>query len=68
MTTSRPYRQALAYDIAAQEIVRHAGVQHCSTVVSVFERLFTAGRFRVEAGELLARTLSEKIEQEYNDW
>ena len=23
---------------------------------------------RVEAGELLARSLSEKIEQEYNDW
>lgn len=68
MTTSRPYRQALAYEIAAQEIVKHAGVQHCSTVVAAFERLFAAGRFRVEAGELLARSLSAKIEQEYNDW
>jgi putative nucleotidyltransferase with HDIG domain len=68
MTSSRPYRKALTYETAAKEIVRHAGVQHCSTVVKAFERLFGAGRFRVEAGELLARSLSEKIEQEYNDW
>ncbi len=68
MTTSRPYRKGLAYDIAAQEIAKHAGVQHCATVVAAFERLFAAGRFRVEVGEVLARSLSEKIEQEYNDW
>ena len=68
MTTSRPYRQALSYEVAAQEIVRHSGEQHCATVVAAFERLFSAGRFRVEAGEVLARSLSEKIEQEYNDW
>jgi len=68
MTTSRPYRQALSHEVAAQEIVRHGGVQHCATVVAAFERLFASGRFRVEAGELLARSLSAKIEQEYNDW
>jgi HD-GYP domain-containing protein (c-di-GMP phosphodiesterase class II) len=68
MTSSRPYRTALSHDTAAQEIVRHAGVQHCATVVAAFERLYSAGRFRVEAGEVLARSLSEKIEQEYNDW
>jgi putative nucleotidyltransferase with HDIG domain len=68
MTTSRPYRQALSYDVAAQEIVRHGGVQHCTTVVAAFERLFASGRFNVESGEVLARSLSEKIEQEYNDW
>ena len=68
MTTSRPYRTALAYETAAAEIVRHGGVQHCATVVAAFDRLFSAGRFRVEAGEMLARSLSEKIEQEYNDW
>jgi putative nucleotidyltransferase with HDIG domain len=68
MTTSRPYRTALAHEIAAQEITKHAGVQHCATVVAVFDRLFASGRFRVEAGEVLARSLSEKIEQEYNDW
>ena len=68
MTTSRPYRKALTYDVAAQEIVRHGGAQHCATVVAAFERLFAAGRFRVEAGEVLARSLSAKIEQEYNDW
>ncbi len=68
MTTSRPYRKALAHEVAAREIIRHGGVQHCATVVGAFERLFAAGRFRVEAGEMLARSLSEKIEQEYNDW
>ncbi|MEO7793657.1 MAG: hypothetical protein ABIV06_02700, partial [Thermoanaerobaculia bacterium] len=62
------YRQALPYETAAQEIVQHAGEQHCATVVAVFDRLFASGRFRVEAGEVLARSLSEKIEQEYNDW
>lgn len=68
MTSSRPYRKALRYEVAAQEIVLHAGAQHCATVVAAFERLFAAGRFRVEVGEVLARSLSEKIEQEYNDW
>ena len=68
MTTSRPYRTALTHDVAAAEIISHAGVQHCATVVAAFERLFSAGRFRVESGELLARSLSAKIEREYNDW
>jgi HD-GYP domain-containing protein (c-di-GMP phosphodiesterase class II) len=68
MTTSRPYRTALAHEVAAQEIARHGGVQHCATVVAAFERLFASGRFRVDAGEVLARSLSAKIEQEYNDW
>ena len=68
MTTSRPYRAALAHDIAAQEIVGHGGVQHCAKVVAAFERLYSAGRFRVEAGEMLARSLSAKMEREYNDW
>ncbi len=68
MTTSRPYRTALAHDIAAQEIVGHGGVQHCAKVVAAFERLYSAGRFRVEAGEMLARSLSAKMEREYNDW
>ena len=68
MTTSRPYRTALAHDIAAQEIIGHGGVQHCAKVVAAFERLYSAGRFRVEAGEMLARSLSAKMEREYNDW
>jgi len=68
MTTSRPYRTALSHETAAAEIVRHGGVQHCAQVVAAFDRLFAAGRFKVETGELLARSLSEKIEQEYNDW
>lgn len=68
MTTSRPYREALSHEVAAQEIVRWRGVQHCTTVVAAFERLFAAGRFTVDSGELLARSLSAKIEQEYNDW
>ena len=68
MTTSRPYRAALANDVAADEIVRNAGVQHCATVVAALARLFAAGRFRVEAGEALARALSARIEREHRDW
>ena len=68
MTTSRPYRTALALDVAAAEIRRHAGSQHCPTVVAAFGRLFDSGRFDVEAGQLLATSLSAKIEREYNAW
>ncbi len=68
MTTSRPYRTALAYDVAAGEIVRNAGVQHCATVVAALARLFAAGRFQVGAGEALARALSARIEREHSDW
>ncbi len=68
MTTSRPYRTALAHDVAAGEIVRNAGVQHCATVVAALARLFAAGRFHVGAGEALARALSARIEREHSDW
>jgi putative nucleotidyltransferase with HDIG domain len=68
MTTSRPYRTALPAAIAAEEIAKHAGVQHCPTVVAAFRALFGADRFTVEAGAQLARSLSAKIEREYNAW
>lgn len=68
MTTSRPYRQALAVSVAAEEIGKHAGSQHCPIVVKAFGGLFATGRFTVEAGQLLARSLSAKIEREYNAW
>ena len=68
MTTSRPYRAALAHDVAAGEIVRNAGVQHCATVVAALARLFAAGRFQVGAGEALVRALSARIEREHSDW
>jgi putative nucleotidyltransferase with HDIG domain len=68
MTTSRPYRQALAFDVAAGEIEKHAGAQHCPSVVAAFRSLFGDGRFTVDAGAQLARSLSAKIEREYNAW
>ena len=68
MTTSRPYRKALTPAVAAAEIVRHAGVQHCPNVVAAFRTLFGAERFTVEAGTQLSRSLSAKIEREYNAW
>jgi hypothetical protein len=55
-------------DVAAAEIVRNAGVQHCATVVAALSRLFAAGRFQVGAGEALARALSERIERGHSDW
>jgi putative nucleotidyltransferase with HDIG domain len=68
MTSSRPYRDALPLETAADEIRKHAGVQHCPTVVAAFRTLFGDGRFTVEAGAQLARSLSAKIEREYNAW
>ncbi|MEZ5314024.1 MAG: HD-GYP domain-containing protein [Thermoanaerobaculia bacterium] len=68
MTTSRPYRKALDVSVAAEEIRRHAGTQHCPDVVAAFARLFGSGRFDVEAGQLLASSLAAKIEREYNAW
>jgi HD-GYP domain-containing protein (c-di-GMP phosphodiesterase class II) len=68
MTTSRPYRQALPFETAAAEIEKNVGVQHCPTVVAAFSALFASGRFTFEAGAQLARSLSAKIEREYNAW
>jgi putative nucleotidyltransferase with HDIG domain len=68
MTTSRPYRPALAHVEAAREIERHVGTQHCPTVVAAFRTLFAAEQFTVEAGTRLAMSLSAESEREYNAW
>jgi HD-GYP domain-containing protein (c-di-GMP phosphodiesterase class II) len=58
MTTSRPYRKALAPREAAREIAAGAGTQFCPAVVAAFHRLFAAHRFTLPAGEDLARSIS----------
>jgi HD-GYP domain-containing protein (c-di-GMP phosphodiesterase class II) len=59
MTTSRPYRQALAHEVAAAELAREAGSQFCPLVVATFARLFEAGSFAVEAGQEVFRLLDD---------
>ncbi len=68
MTTSRPYREGLPFTVAAEEITRYAGTQHCPEVVAAFARLFAGGRFSVEAGEEIENSLAAKFEREYNAW
>jgi HD-GYP domain-containing protein (c-di-GMP phosphodiesterase class II) len=58
MTTSRPYRQALAAAVAAQEIARGSGTQFCPRVAQAFAELFAEGEFSLPAGERLAARLS----------
>ena len=57
MTSSRPYRQALAPEAAAEEIRNGAGTQFCPQVVAAFRRLAERGGFTVGAGEELRRSL-----------
>jgi HD-GYP domain-containing protein (c-di-GMP phosphodiesterase class II) len=49
MTTTRPYREAMALDLAAAEIVRMAGTQFdpevCEAFVPMCERLFAETMF-----------------------
>ncbi len=68
MTTSRPYRAGLPHAEAAEEITRHAGIQHCPRVVEAFTRLVASGRFSVAAGEAMERSMAAAFEREYNAW
>jgi HD-GYP domain-containing protein (c-di-GMP phosphodiesterase class II) len=61
MTTSRPYRAGLPPERAAQEIARSAGTQLCPRVVAAFQTLYESGRFTLEAGEALRRSVSADI-------
>jgi HD-GYP domain-containing protein (c-di-GMP phosphodiesterase class II) len=58
MTTSRPYRAGLPAERAAQEILSSAGTQLCPGVVEAFRELYGAGRFTVEAGEEVLRSIT----------
>lgn len=58
MTTSRPYRSGLAPEKAAQEIVSSAGTQLCPDVVEAFRTLYESGRFTVEGGEEVLRSIT----------
>ena len=58
MTTSRPYRAGLAPERTAQEIVSSAGTQLCPDVVEAFRSLYESGRFTVEAGEAVLRSIT----------
>jgi HD-GYP domain-containing protein (c-di-GMP phosphodiesterase class II) len=59
MTTSRPYRVGLPPEKAAQEILASAGTQLSASVVEVFRNLYESGRFNVEAGEEVLRSITE---------
>ncbi len=58
MTTSRPYRTGLPPERAAQEILSSSGTQLCPNVVDAFRELYGAGRFTVEAGEEVLRSIT----------
>lgn len=58
MTTSRPYRAGLAPERAVQEIVSSAGTQLCPNVVEAFRALYESGRFTVEGGEEVLRSIT----------
>ena len=58
MTTSRPYRAGLPPERAAQEILSSVGTQLCPSVVEAFRVLYQSGRFTVEAGEEVLRSIT----------
>lgn len=58
MTTSRPYRAGLPPERAAQEILSSVGTQLCPSVVEAFRVLYQGGRFTVEAGEEVLRSIT----------
>lgn len=66
ITTDRPYRAGLDPEMAASEIRKDAGSRLCPTVVGAFERLYASGRFRLDHGERLASSLSERRKSVYN--
>ncbi len=68
MTSSRPYRKALARQTAAAEIRRVAGAHLCSRVAGAFSRLYHSEEFTVGAGEKLLLFLSARLDREYNRW
>lgn len=59
MTTSRPYRAGLPAERAAHEIIASAGTQLCQSVVAAFRSLYGSGRFHVEEGEAVLRSITE---------
>jgi HD-GYP domain-containing protein (c-di-GMP phosphodiesterase class II) len=58
MTTSRPYRAGLPPERAVQEILSSVGTQLCPSVVEAFHSLYQSGRFTVEAGEEVLRSIT----------
>ena len=57
MTTSRPYREALRPEQAAEEIRRGQGTQFCPEVVAAFLCLVERGEFTLAAGRRLQQSL-----------
>ena len=51
MTSDRPYRKALSFDVALQEVHDNVGTQFDPTVVAALDRLVTQRAGRWEAGE-----------------
>jgi len=57
MTSSRPYRKALSYEVAYEEIAKNAGAQFDPKVVEVFTRI------PLERWKAIRQTVSLKCEQ-----
>jgi HD-GYP domain-containing protein (c-di-GMP phosphodiesterase class II) len=66
MTTSRPYRDGLAPERAAEAIRDDAGTRLCDRVAGAFERIYSRGGFRVTEGERIAASLSAHRSDGYN--
>ncbi|HWM94914.1 MAG TPA: HD domain-containing phosphohydrolase [Thermoanaerobaculia bacterium] len=61
MVTNRPYRAGLPPEKAAREIVSSAGTQLCPSVVKAFRTLYKDGRFTVDGGEEVLRSITEPV-------
>ncbi|HET9225055.1 MAG TPA: HD domain-containing phosphohydrolase [Thermoanaerobaculia bacterium] len=61
MTTSRPYREGLPPARACHEIVSSAGTQLCPDVVAAFRSLYEDGRFTVERGEQVLKSVTDPV-------
>lgn len=63
MTTSRPYRAALAADVAAAEIAAGSGTQFCPRVATAFAALYGRGEISLDSANQAAAALSAAMAQ-----
>jgi HD-GYP domain-containing protein (c-di-GMP phosphodiesterase class II) len=63
MTTSRPYRAALAADVAAAEIAAGSGTQFCPRVATAFAALYGRGEISLGSANQAAAALSAAMAQ-----
>jgi HD-GYP domain-containing protein (c-di-GMP phosphodiesterase class II) len=63
MTTSRPYRAALAPEVAAVEIAAGSGTQFCPRVAAAFDALYRRGEISLDSANQAAAALSATMAQ-----